>query len=110
MNTTKSDKARTAKVRARLGAMAAELGRLGGAAARGASKVRGDSDHYRAIRAKRQPRTLGGVRVLRTRVHESGGLYRWAIWTEGGKVYRDGGNYSTRERAKAGLRAALDAR
>jgi len=32
---------------------AAALGRLGGKAGRGASQVRGDSDHYRAIRAKR---------------------------------------------------------
>lgn len=32
---------------------AAALGRLGGKAGRGASQVRGDSEHYRAIRAKR---------------------------------------------------------
>jgi len=32
---------------------AAALGRKGGLAGRGASQVRGDSDHYRAIRAKR---------------------------------------------------------
>ena len=35
---------------------AAALGRLGGAAGRGASQVRGDSDHYRAIVAKRKDR------------------------------------------------------
>jgi hypothetical protein len=33
---------------------AAAMGRAG----RGASKVRGDSDHYRAIRAKRRPRQI----------------------------------------------------
>jgi hypothetical protein len=32
---------------------AAALGRRGGKAGRGASQVRGDSDHYRALRAKR---------------------------------------------------------
>jgi hypothetical protein len=33
---------------------AATLGRKGGLAGRGASQVRGDSAHYRAIRAKRR--------------------------------------------------------
>ena len=37
---------------------AAALGRLGGKAGRGASQVRGDSDHYRAIRAKRPKRAI----------------------------------------------------
>ena len=37
---------------------AAALGRLGGKAGRGASQVRGDSDHYRAIRAKRRARQV----------------------------------------------------
>ncbi len=35
---------------------AAALGRLGGKAGRGASQVRGDSDHYRAIVARRKDR------------------------------------------------------
>ena len=43
-------------VRERLVGFAAALGRLGGKAGRGASQVRGDSDHYRALVAKRKDR------------------------------------------------------
>lgn len=42
---------------------AAALGRLGGKAGRGESKRRGDSDYYRALRAKR--RCSGGCSFWR---------------------------------------------
>ena len=35
---------------------ASQMGKKGGSAGRGASKIRGDSDYYKNIRAKRKPK------------------------------------------------------
>lgn len=71
---------------------AAAMGRAG----RGASKVRGDSDHYRAIRAKRRPlsyvaRSLTGGWVT---MH----------WDADRKVYVEGAQYRTLREGRDAIR------
>ena len=75
---------------------AAALGRLGGKAGRGASQVRGDSDHYRAIRAKRRPlsyvaRSLTGGWVT---MH----------WDAAREVYVEGAQYRTQREGRDAIR------
>src|SRR5574343_313875 len=69
---------------------AAALGRAG----RGASKVRGDADHYRAIRAKRQ--TLYGYRNVA--FHPGPSAEGYAVYYRSG-MQRDGALAALRERA-----------
>ena len=75
---------------------AAALGRLGGKAGRGASQVRGDSDHYRAIRAKRRPlsyvaRSLTGGWVT---MH----------WDAAREIYVEGAQYRSQREGRDAIR------
>jgi hypothetical protein len=50
--------------------------------------------------------TVNGSRVTSAQTCREGDIYRWIIRTKTA-TYVDGGNYPTREAAKAGLRDAL---
>ena len=87
---------------------AAALGRLGGRAGRGASQVRGDADHYRAIRAKRHPLAyVADHRSIRyaqdgRRIVEGGWQVMW--WDGLRSIYVEGGVYSSRREAQDAVR------
>ncbi len=53
-------------------------------------------------------KTVNGYAVKSSRVFKQGDYYRWRVVDVNGRVYTDGGNYTSRREAMSGLRKGLD--
>lgn len=52
--------------------------------------------------------TINGRKIIRTKVFEEGGQWRWRIIDDRGAEFLDGGNYNSKEAAERGLDGAFD--
>lgn len=52
--------------------------------------------------------TINGRKIIRTKVFEEGGQWRWRIIDDRGAEFLDGGNYNSKDAAERGLDGAFD--